>query len=90
MGRVLLITAIGALLVGVGYGLGAYAESYSLNQCYALGLDMLASQAEGAAASKNDAAIARFRRLVRAMPLAGPDTDCKRVQLVLDVPVARD
>jgi len=84
MGRAFLIAAIGAVLIAVGYGLGTFAESYSLNQCYALGLDTLATEGEVAASSKSDAALARFRRLVRSLPLAGPKTNCKRVQLALD------
>ncbi len=88
MGRAFLVTAICALLIAIGYGLGASAESFSLNQCYALSMRTLAEKADLAAASKSDAAIARFRDLVRSLPLAGPRTNCKRVELAVEIPDA--
>jgi hypothetical protein len=86
MGRAMLATAICALLIAIGYGLGAFAESVSLNQCYAFSLSALAQRADHAAASKSDAAIARFRRIVRSLPLAGSRTSCKRIELAVEVP----
>jgi hypothetical protein len=83
MGRAMLITALAALLIAIGYGLGAFAESFSLNQCYALSLQALAADADRTAASKSDAALVRFRALVRSLPLAGFKTDCRRVQAVI-------
>lgn len=88
MGRGMLVTAICALLIAIGYGLGAFAESFSLNQCYALSLRTLAEKADRAAASKSDAAIARFRDLVQSLPLAGSRTDCRRVELAVEIPDA--
>ncbi len=88
MGRGMLATALCALLLAIGYGLGAFAESFSLNQCYALSLRTLAEKADRAAASKSDAAIARFQDLVRSLPLAGPKTNCKRVELAVEIPDA--
>lgn len=90
MGRIFVIAAIGILLMAFGYGLGTFAESYSLNQCYALSLQMLGHRGERVAASKSDAALVRFRKLVRALPLNGSSTSCKRVQVVLDVPYKAD
>lgn len=86
MGRVYFIVAIAAMLLAVGYGLGTFAESYSLNQCYALALGTLARKGEDVAASRSDAALDRFRRLVRSLPLEGPRTRCKRVELAVQVP----
>ncbi|MGH8150180.1 MAG: hypothetical protein ACRETB_09455 [Steroidobacteraceae bacterium] len=88
MGRVYLAMAVCALLFAIGYGLGTFAESYTLNQCYAMSLSTLAEQGDHAAAAKSDAALLRFRELVRSLPLAGPRTDCRRVELAIDVPLA--
>lgn len=86
MGRVMLVTAVCALLIAIGYGLGAFVESLSLNQCYALSLSALAEKADRAAVSKSDAAVLRLRDLVRSLPLAGARTNCRRVELALEVP----
>ncbi len=86
MGRGLLVTAVCALLIAIGYGLGALAESFSLNECYASSLRTLAARADRTAMSKSDAAIARFRDLVQSLPLAGPRTNCKRVELAVEIP----
>lgn len=86
MGRVFLAMALSALLVAFGYGLGTFAESYTLNQCYAMSLRALAEHGDHAAAAKSEAALVRFRQLVRSLPLAGPRTNCKRVELAVEVP----
>lgn len=86
MGRVFLVAAIGTLLIAVGYGLGVFGESYSLNSCYALALATLGHKGEAAAAAQSGAALVRFRRLVKSLPLEGSKTSCRRVQLALDVP----
>jgi hypothetical protein len=87
MGRFYLALAAGTLLLAIGYGLGTFAESYTLNQCYATSLSALAAQGEHAAAAKSDAALERFRELLRSLPLAGPRTNCKRVELAIEVPL---
>jgi hypothetical protein len=72
------------LLIAFGYALGVVAESFSLNQCYALSIQTLAEDADHTAASKSDAALERFRALVRSLPLAGYKTSCRRVQAAIE------
>jgi hypothetical protein len=84
MGRGWLVIAACGLLIALGYALGVLAESFSLNQCYALSIETLAEDADRTAASKSEVQLERFRALVRSLPLAGYKTSCRRVQAAIE------